>query len=564
VSKATPAHTVHDRYRSMFRHLVQRMVLVSLLPLVAIGGINFYIFFRHNRAVVVEQHANFLRYHRESLSAFLNNLATEVATLAHQYSLAELEAGDLERAFQVIRQQEGVFTDVGIINSSGQHLMYIGPYDLAQRNYREADWFKQVVDQGLFISDMFLGFRAEPHFVIAVKRVEGNDFWILRATVNTDYFSKLVDAVSSGRTGETFIINSTGVFQTKTRFGGAILTPSGYPNLAFHDGIQVHEVNWNGRRYLCTATWLDNPRWLLIYRQEFADVYAPLWRASASGIALFLLGAIVATALAIVVARRQVRIVHKADREKEALTQELLVTGRTAAVGELSAGVAHEINNPLATIDTLQTWIRDLASESAVSAEDLIEILDSARKIGEQVERCKTITLGLLKFSRRVETSPEEIDLNEILEELSTMARARARVEGATIATELGDVPLILASPLYVQQIVVNLVNNALDAVAGRPQARVTIRSHRRNTAVCVDVIDNGCGIAPDNLSRIFTPFFTTKPVGQGTGLGLAICYGLVKKLGGTIQVNSTLGQGTTFSVVLPAVPPAPAAEGDV
>jgi two-component system NtrC family sensor kinase len=554
-----PAAEHHD-YRKMFRKMVEGMVLVSLLPLVVIGGMNFYLFYRLNRSIVVEEHANSLRFHREAIESFLRSVTAEVSTLAQQYSREELLAGNLERVFEVIQKRAGVFTDVGLVDQDGEQLKYVGPYDLAHRNYRNADWFRQVVERGVHVSDMFLGYRGAPHFVVAVKRVEGGRFWVLRVTVSTDHFGRLVEAARMGSTGESFIVNAAGVYQTQPRFGGRILAASGHPLPAVPpEAIDVRELDVDGRRYLCTATWLTEPRWLLVVRQEAVDAYAPLRRASVIGLALFLAGLAGATLLALAVARRQVRMIMDADREKETMTQQLLVTGKTAAVGELSAGVAHEINNPLAIIDTLQTWIHDLASGPTIGEEDRAEILRSAGKIADQVARCKTITQGLLHFSRRVESQPERLDLNQMLVELVAMARSRARVEGIQLVTDLETLPPITASANDLQQVFVNLVNNALDAVASRPDATVTLRSRFADGVVRVVVQDDGCGIPPENLSRIFLPFFTTKPVGRGTGLGLAICYGLVQKLGGTIQVESTVGRGTTFTVQLPVDPPAAA-----
>ena len=472
-----------------------------------------------------------------------------------RYTLEELAAGNLERVFEIIQQPAGMLTDVGVIDEDGNHVRYVGPYDLAGKNYRDAEWFPQVVERGVYVSDMFLGKREVPHFVVAVKRVQGDRFWILRVTVNTDYFSKLVDAVRMGSTGESFIVNSQGLYQTKSRFGGRILAPSGFPLPSTRgEEIDVREIEADGKRYLSTATWLSQPRWLLVVRQETSDAYSPLRRASLVGIALFLAGAIGATFLAVVLTRREVRLLAEADREKENMTRQLLVAGKTAAVGELSAGVAHEINNPLAIIDTLQTWIHDLSSTTPISEEDRAEILESTAKIAAQVARCKRITQGLLHFSRRVDSRPEQLDLNQLLAELVTVARSRARVEGIQIVTDLAPLPPVTASANDLQQVFVNLVNNAIDALDGRPSGAVTLRSRLAGGSVRVEVQDDGCGIAPENLSRIFLPFFTTKPVGRGTGLGLAICYGLVQKLGGTIHVDSAVGRGTKFTVEIPVV----------
>jgi two-component system NtrC family sensor kinase len=536
----------------MFRTLVRRLLLVSILPLLVIAVANFLLFYFLNRSIVIEQHANSLRGHREAIEAFLGELTAELDTVARQYTLAELLTGNLDRVFPVIKKQAGVFTDIGIIDAAGNHLKYLGPYALSDKNYRGTEWFARVVEEGTFISDIFLGFRAVPHFVIAVKRPEGGSFWILRATVNTDYFSKLVDATYAGRTGETFILNREGLYQTQTRFAGKLLEPSGYPDLEPHEDIRGHELRIGDKRYLSTTTWLRNPRWLLVFRQELWDVFAPLRRSILVGVAVCAAGVIGAAVLAVVVARYQVRRIATADREKEALTQQLVAAGKTAAVGEMSAGLAHEINNPLATIDVLQTWIRDLAGADAIPPEDRLEIIDSANKIGTQVERCKVITQGLLKFARKVESRPAQVDLRGLIEELVAVLRTRARVEGTDLQADLAEVPPLHASPSHLQQVIVNLVNNALDAVAGRADPTVTIRTRLLDGKVRIEVSDNGCGIAQEHLSSIFLPFFTSKPAGRGTGLGLSICYGLVRELGGSIEVESQVDVGTTFVVMVP------------
>ncbi|MBI5479052.1 MAG: hypothetical protein HY906_09360 [Deltaproteobacteria bacterium] len=544
-------------YRGLFRALVRRMVLASVVPILVVGAANSYLFYRLNRATMVDQQTRLVRHQRELIDAFLRSRTAELQTLAHQYALDELLAGNLERVFRVIQEKNEVFTDVGIIASNGDHLKYIGPFDLSRRNYRDAVWFAQVVEKGVHISDVFLGFRGVPHFVIAVKRQEGGGFWILRATIDTDYFSRLVDSARSGRTGEGFIVNSDGLLQTHTSLAGALLVPSGFPDLNPHPDIRVRELDLGGKRYLCTSSWLEQPRWLLIYRQELTEVYSPLRYASLLGIAILLLGALGAAGLAVVVARSQTRYIRMTDGEKATLAGRLVVTGTSAAIGEMSAGLAHEINNPLATIDALQTWIADLAREAPVSEADRAEILETATKIGTQVERCKAITLGMLKFARRVESNAEALDLNLLLSELCTMARARARVEGVELSADLGSVEPVVSSASHLQQIFLNLVNNALDAVAGRPAGHVVVTSRSQGAVVEVTVTDNGCGIRPEHLIRIFDPFFTTKSPGHGTGLGLAICHGLVSELRGTIHCDSHVGLGTTFTVRFPRAPAA-------
>ncbi|MEW6757782.1 MAG: HAMP domain-containing sensor histidine kinase, partial [Acidobacteriota bacterium] len=182
-------------------------------------------------------------------------------------------------------------------------------------------------------------------------------------------------------------------------------------------------------------------------------------------------------------------------------------------------------------------------------------VMDSAQKIGDQVERCRRITHDLLKFSRKVETEQVPTDVNALLGDMVQMIQHRARAENIAFETDLQGVPPLLTSPSKIQQILVNLLNNAVDSMEGRG-GTIFLSTRVRGRAMKVTLRDTGCGIPPENLSRIFEPFFTTKPVGKGTGLGLAVCYGLAHQMGGDLEVESRVGEGTTFTLTIPLSPP--------
>jgi two-component system NtrC family sensor kinase len=173
-------------------------------------------------------------------------------------------------------------------------------------------------------------------------------------------------------------------------------------------------------------------------------------------------------------------------------------------------------------------------------------------QIRVQGERCKEITHKLLSFARRTDPRVREVQLNDLVEEVVGVSEQRSRFSKVKITLNLDPfLPAVAASPSEMQQVVLNLINNALDAI-GTAGGEVEITTRVENDHVVVDVKDNGHGIPKAVLARIFDPFFTTKPVGKGTGLGLSICYGIVKKLGGDITVNSAVGVGTAFHIHMP------------
>jgi signal transduction histidine kinase len=245
-------------------------------------------------------------------------------------------------------------------------------------------------------------------------------------------------------------------------------------------------------------------------------------------------------------------------REVADLRRRLVTAGRLAAVGELAAGIAHEINNPIAfvraNLGTLRDYWADLAKQardeprSGELVRDGDELIDECL---EGIDRVRQIVHDVKGFAH----SSEEralVDVNGLLDSAVRIARPQIP-GGARLERFFTDVPHVRASARHLQQVFLNLLTNAAHAVGERGSIRV--RTARAANGVEVRVEDDGCGIGADLLDRVFDPFFTTKSVGEGTGLGLAISYQIVRSHGGDIRIESAPGRGTCVDVFLPAEP---------
>jgi two-component system NtrC family sensor kinase len=226
---------------------------------------------------------------------------------------------------------------------------------------------------------------------------------------------------------------------------------------------------------------------------------------------------------------------------------------KLAAVGRLAAGVVHEINNPLATIsacaEALESRVREGAFDASTEVEDLREYLGLIRS---EAFRCKTITNGLLDFSRARAGEHMPVNINDVITSAARLVAHQKRGEGIEISIEASEsVAPVLGDEGQLQQAVIALATNAIDAMPDG--GLLTLATRNEDGKVIVEVSDTGVGIASENLTKIFDPFFTTKEVGRGTGLGLAVCYGIVTEHGGRLDVQSTVGVGTTFLISLPA-----------
>jgi two-component system NtrC family sensor kinase len=226
---------------------------------------------------------------------------------------------------------------------------------------------------------------------------------------------------------------------------------------------------------------------------------------------------------------------------KEAL-QRVAQAEKMAAIGQLAAGVMHEINNPLATI-------------SACAESLTLELgdLEYLKFIDAEVERCKRIIDGLLDFSRKRSFSKEPVEINATVERTLFLLSHHARFKRMAVTRALGPQAIVSANADQLIQIFMALLLNAADATEQKGQhANVTVRTSVASATVTIEIIDNGVGIPRSEVGKLFEPFYTTKPPGRGTGLGLSICYGLVADHGGRLEVESTPGSGSTFRIVLP------------
>ena len=570
IPNTPPADSDQDRsasYRRLFRKFVFYTVICSVVPLLAVGW-GFHWHYAHiSDQKMVESLKNQIEHHEKTIQLFLDERKSELQLIAGSHTLEELISGNkLQQIFDLVNKDSWSFTDLGVISENGDHLSYVGPYDLMEKNYSQTFWFKGVLEKGLYISDMFMGFRKEPHFIIAVAQQEGGRVWILRATINTEYFRSLVENVRIGKTGEVCLVNGDGVYQTTPRFHGRIMdkAPFAIDPPQEETTVRVREsyTDASGRKIpkkIESVAWLTEPHWMLMVQQDYSEAFADVQHANLSTLIFLHIAALTILIAAALITRHMIRMVKKRDVEADQLNNQLMQTGKMAAIGELSAGVAHEINNPLAIILTEKQLLLDTLDHTEYPGEILAaQISDSMSQIDTQVQRCKRITHNLLRFARRTESAIEAMNINDFLRELIELTERELKTSGIRIRSHFEpDLPSVFSDPSQLQQVFLNLLTNAVDAHDGKPYGNITISTlSGKDKRVLIIFEDTGTGIPESIMARIFDPFFTTKPVGKGTGLGLSICFSIMKRLGGSIDVESAVGKGSKFTLTLPVNPP--------
>jgi len=546
------------------------MIGVPLILFILILGIGYHYFTISLETSTISSLKRIVEDHRQMIDAFLRERTADLEFVIHSNSFQELSDRDyLDRVFLNLQGESSAFIDLGVFNEGGIHVAYHGPFiKLVGRDYSKEPWLKEVLRKGSYISDVFLGYRKVPHFIIAVAREEDGMKWVLRATIDTQMFNEMVKKVRIGRTGEAYLINGEGTFQSERRSGGGLMDQdeniSAYPGR--HEGTRTLMLkNQIGVTFLCATTWLNQKDWCLVVRQEKSDAFSALRSASTIILLILIAGIAGIVASACFLTGCIVRRMEQMDKERDLLGAQLVRATGLAELGEMAAGFAHEINNPLQIIRSEQSLMEAIFAEmkekgGLQETEDVKELEESMAQIALQVGRCALITQAILKFARKGEPVPREVDLRTFIPEVTRMIANKAGVNGIALREEISDAtPVVHGDPAQLQQVLINLFNNALDAIIEKHRysgGEITVGAKSRlDGSVEIWVRDNGSGISPENLPRIFTPFFTTKPVGKGAGLGLSVCYGIIDKMGGSMAVESEEGIGTTFTVSLPASP---------
>jgi signal transduction histidine kinase len=547
-----------------FRRIWKRAVLliagVALVPLLSITAVDYNVTQKAIMSDVLLQTSRLVSNTKLSISFFLSGRAAALHFIVQDNGIAELQDPlRLEQILSHLKTAFGGFVDLGVVDAAGRQQHYAGPYELAGVNYSDQGWFQEVVARGVYVSDVFLGFRNVPHIIIAVKhRLPDNTFFILRAALDTARFNELIDNIAVSGEGDKFIINLTGRLQTPSISHGQVFEEVGLPVPPYVEKTQVVEgQDAGGEPAIIGYSYIPESPFILMIVKRKANVMRD-WLHTRSQLIGFLVISISGILVVIVgVTTYLVNNLHLADQRRVTTLHQVEYANKLASIGRLSAGVAHEINNPLAIINEKAGLIKDIFSFKPEYAQDrkLIGLIDG---VIASVERCAVITRRLLGFARHMAVSIEPIAVKTLIEDVLGFLRKEAEYRSIDVEVKVPEkIPTFVSDRGKLQQILLNLINNAFAALSdgGRLQVEARLAGSK---AVAIDVIDNGSGIAPGDLDRIFEPFFSTRTCSGGTGLGLSITYGLVQELGGTLTVASRVGEGSTFTVTLPLEMPQP------
>ena len=543
------------------RRVLAAMVVAFLAPL-ALLSIYFHMQFNLTmKQSGKQQLLSLAESQRNTIDLFLQERVVNVFNLfrGRGFNLPPSQA-DMDMYLKRLQETSEAFIDVGFLDDTGVQIGYAGPYlFLHQQNYSDESWFKTLLSQeaDYFISDIYLGFRNKPHFTIAVKQRMGERFYIMRATLDPDKFYHFLRSIGQGKQVNSFIMNRQWEFQVVDPGYANVLDKSAFQPTVL-EGSAVAEIKTDGRDKLVGYAWLEEAPWVLVVKQPLDVAYARMYTARRYIIIGTTLAALLLFTAVLITTNSLIRKAEKTERNRRELKAQLFHAAKLASVGELAAGIAHEINNPLALIASQCVVIRDLFDPELgghappFGQEALDQMIKELEIVESAVFRTKDITYKLLSSARKTEPKMELCDIHRILDEVvDGFLERECHIANIDIVKEYASgVPPVLMDADQMRQVILNLVNNAVDAIEG--PGKITLKTAVDNNNVVVTVSDTGKGIPYELMGKIFTPFFTTKEAGKGTGLGLAISLGIVEAMGGRMEVQSLPGAGTSFIIILP------------
>lgn len=548
--------TSPERYKALRRNLIILMILVTVIPLSMMATINYYQYQKNLRDEIINPMQVMTNKTKRSFELFLEERLSTVRFITSAYTYKELsDTKILKRILLVLKREFDGFVDLGLISSEGKLLCYAGPYSFLEKDYSQQSWYHKVLINGRHISDVFLGYREFPHVAIAVQNfTDVNCCWILRATIDTKKFDALIATLELEPECDAFLTNTEGILQTNSKFYGKVLEPCQLTIPKGGQGTYVTEVeDRNDREVFIAYSYLVEPEYILVVVKP-SSLILKTWFTFRTEIFLIYIASVLLIVLLVYkVTDAQVNHIKNADEKRELAFRELEHSQKLSSIGRLAAGVAHEINNPLAIISQKAGLMKDII-EGGSDFKEKIKIIDLTDAILKSTDRCSTITHRLLGFARRMEIEYEDLGLNDVMREVISFLEKEAIHRSIKIELYLDEnLPRISSDRGQLQQVFLNILSNAFAAVDDN--GKIIIRTWDVDSdKVGVSIQDDGCGMSEKDLENIFEPFFTTKK-GYGTGLGLPITYGIIKKMGGSIKVESKESKGSTFTIYLPKLP---------
>ncbi|MFP7753639.1 ATP-binding protein [Thermodesulfobacteriota bacterium B35] len=541
-------------FRNKWKMLAAGICLLTLVPL----GASTLFFYQNSREQAVRELLQETRVFAADTALdvymFLKQYIMVLQVIGTMYGRDQLvESALLAQIFASMAGTDDAFIHLDVLGAEG-HVLASRCIDTHCRRHRAARWIDDLHEENFSMGHIVS--EGGTRYLFVRVRIADRDgsFFYLRGLLPTGAISGFLDQLELEDIVDVFIVDSSNRLLTESAYFGASGDRAVMPeDRDLPTAIMVeHPETGDGRVLFVGADYIGRTAMklgLVVSERNLEKFRGRIRRYIFGLVALstvFLL-LVVFTLVTYVVQK-----LYQADLRRREYLDQVARSDKLASIGRLAAGVAHEINNPLAIINEKAGLLQDLLRYDDRYREDerLLKITDD---IIAAVQRAGTITHRLLGFARKMDTSVLAMDVEHVVREVVSFVRKEAEYKDITIAIDVAeDVPEIISDRGKLQQILLNLINNAIAAMDRGGRLEIRVRNIPGEQGVVLSVSDNGCGISEENQKKVFEPFFSTRTRDGGTGLGLAITYGLVRDLRGSMELESVVGEGTTFTITLP------------
>lgn len=549
-------------YKNLQRKHLARLILTYLLPMILLVA---YFEFQYNQMLTESRTMHFksvAENQANMLDLFLNERAVNLINLIDDPKLEiPPSISSMKKYLEKLKKDSEAFSDLDFFNSEGLRVSHAGEFSsLEKRDYSNENWYLQLngSHKRFIITDIYLGYRRKPHFTIAVSRYIGDSNYVLRATLDHSKIYDYIKSIEKSTDANISIVNQKGYYQVVTENVGQVLNYSSI--IPPPDKTIGYETINQGKESIEFAyAWLGEVMWAVIVQPANAQGSGVFLGIQFNIITVIFSIIVILTLFAVILVRsRQIATIEQekdvATEEKEIVVHQLEHASKLASIGELASGIAHEINNPLAVIGSKIGLVQDLMNPEFNPNPKFSDIEPHLSGIHDAVFRCRDITRKLLSFVRQNEYELKEYNLNAVLNDVAdNFFEHELSLSNIEIIKRYdNDLPGLVTDANLLKQVFINIMNNARDAIEA--PGKITLFTLFEHSRIMIGISDTGKGITKEQIEKIFLPFYTTKEVGKGTGLGLSVSYGIIKNLGGEIEVESTPGTGSTFRIIFPIV----------
>jgi two-component system NtrC family sensor kinase len=566
--------TEQKKYGVLKRNFIFLFLVLSLVPLFTVSIISYFsfknslhdtisthifeiaknkgialqkwLFERHTDAEVFAQSPTVV----ESVAAIIN-LKNDLLT-KEKYSLIA------KKYIQLVKNKYDSYDEIFILDENGQMLITTERMENIKVN---RDYFHEAINGKTYNTNLFLStLTHRPTMVVAapIKNSKEQIIGVLVERIKLDAINKLMRDIEIGKTGESYLVNKEGYFLTESKFEAGytlkkkISTKGTQECKKGKSGVGEY-IDYRDKKVLGAYFWIPEMEWSLMVEQDRSEAFQEIQHLKNIIFIIGLITIIVIVVFTLLASEKIVRILKRYDQQFKKQQKQVMRAERLAAIGQLAAGVAHEINNPLGGISNCLKLISTKINKPNPKPKDFKDSIKYLRTSEQELNRCIRIIRNFLSFSKRPNLNPVVTNINTVISELIALIEPQAKVQNIMISKELkSDLPQLMVDAQQLHQALMNIILNSLEAMPQGGKLKVRSGYDQKDEAVKIEITDTGYGIPEENLPYLFEPFFSFRPEGKGTGLGLSIVYEVIDEHNGSIELESEVGKGTTFTVKLP------------